>query len=144
MIRTAGLLDALVVNYSVFHVEPNVRFSDGSCVEYGLRRRWPCPDGPSKAEMFALELTACNEAAAAGKPDKCKLFGKIQAVESFPDVKVEVVSSFPDIKVQLMSSFADSPGEWTMVDSFPDYKVQFVDSFPDYKIKYVVSFPGCD
>jgi hypothetical protein len=104
----------------------------------------PCPDGPSKAEMFALELTACNEAAAAGKPDKCKLFGKIQAVESFPDVKVEVVSSFPDIKVQLMSSFADSPGEWTMVDSFPDYKVQFVDSFPDYKIKYVDSFPGCD
>ena len=104
----------------------------------------PCPEGPSKAEMFALELTACNEAAAAGKPDKCKLFGKIKAVESFPDVKVEVVSSFPDIKVQLMSSFADEPGEWTMVDSFPDYKVQFVDSFPDYKIKYVNSFPGCD
>jgi len=48
MIRTAGLLDALVVNYSVFHVEPNVRFSDGSCVEYGLRRRWPCPDGPRR------------------------------------------------------------------------------------------------
>ena len=53
MIRTAGLLDALVVNYSVFHVEPNVRFSDGSCVEYGLRRRWPCPDGPRRPPVTA-------------------------------------------------------------------------------------------
>ena len=29
-----------------------------------------------------------------------KLYGNIQEVTSFPDVKVQVVSSFPDVKVQ--------------------------------------------
>ena len=76
-------------------------------------------------------------------PDKCRLFGKIQVVDSFPDVKIQLVSSFPDIKVQVVSSFADKPGKWRFVDSFPDFKVQFVDSFPDYKIEYVDCFPGC-
>ncbi len=104
----------------------------------------PCPSGPDKAELFALALSACAEAEAAGKPGKCALFGKIKVVEHFPDVKIEVVEHFPDIKVKLMSNFADGPGEWTMVENFPDYKVQFVSSFPDYKIKYVEHFPGCD
>ena len=98
----------------------------------------------SKAERFALELQACSEAAAAGKPGKCGLYGKIQVVESFPDVTVQVVESFPDIKVKVVSSFPDAPGKWQMVESFPNYKVKFVSSFPDYKIKYVESFPGCD
>jgi hypothetical protein len=63
-----------------------------------------------------------------------KLYGKIQVVSSFPDVKVQAVSSFPDLKVQVVSSFPDKCGQWKMVDSFPDTKVQFVDSFPDVKI----------
>lgn len=96
----------------------------------------------SPTEMFALELELCQSAHA--KPSKCALFGKIQFVDSFPDVKVQVVSSFPDIKVQKMTAFADSAGEWQIVNSFPDYKVQIVDSFPDYKIQYVDSFPGCN
>lgn len=94
-------------------------------------------------ERFALELKACQEAFAKGKPSKCQLYGKIQFVTSFPDVKVQVVDSFPDIKVQRVQSFADAPGKWQEVTSFPDYKVQVVTSFPDYKIKYVTSFPGC-
>jgi len=98
----------------------------------------------SKSEKFALELKACKEAHASGNPGKCGLYGKIQYVTSFPDVKVQVVSSFPDIKVQVVSSFADGPGEWQIVDSFPDYTVQIVDSFPDFKIEYVSSFPGCN
>ena len=71
-----------------------------------------------------------------------KLFGKIQEVTSFPDVKVQVVTSFPDVKVQKVSSFPDSCGKWQLVTSFPDTKVQFVTSFPDVKIQYVTSFPG--
>ncbi len=101
-------------------------------------------DPLTKKERFALELAECKEAMAADKPSKCKLFGKIEVVDSFPDVKVEKVDAFADIKVKWVDSFADSPGEWEKVDSFPDYKVQFVDSFPDYKVEIVDSFPSCD
>ena len=73
-----------------------------------------------------------------------KLWGKIQVVSAFPDVKVQVVSAFPDVKVQKVSAFPDKCGKWQMVDSFPDTKVQFVDSFPDVKIQYVDSFPGAN
>ncbi len=73
-----------------------------------------------------------------------KLYGNIQEVTSFPDVKVQVVSSFPDVKVQKVSSFPDACGKWKMVTSFPDTKVQFVTSFPDVKIQYVTSFPGAN
>jgi hypothetical protein len=71
-----------------------------------------------------------------------KLYGKIQIVTSFPDVKVQEVTSFPDLKVQKVTSFPDKCGQWQIVTSFPDTKVQFVTSFPDVKIQYVSSFPG--
>jgi hypothetical protein len=70
------------------------------------------------------------------------LYGKIQFVESFPDITIKVVESFPDIEVKLVDSFADDCGEWLIVDSFPDLKVKIVESFPDIKIKFVESFPG--
>jgi len=73
-----------------------------------------------------------------------KLYGKVQVVSSFPDLKVQVVSSFPDLKVQIVGSFPDRCGKWQMVDSFPDFKIQFVTSFPDLKIQFVSSFPGAD
>ena len=101
-------------------------------------------DPLTKQERFALELEACQKAWASGTPDKCELYGKIEVVDSFPDVKIQKVDSFPDIKVKWVNSFPDSPGKWQKVDSFPDYKVQFVDSFPDYKVQFVDSFPGCD
>lgn len=71
-----------------------------------------------------------------------KLYGKVQVVESFPDLKVKVVTSFPDLKVKTVSSFPDECGKWQMVESFPDFKIQFVSSFPDVSIEYVESFPG--
>jgi len=70
------------------------------------------------------------------------LNGKIQVVDSFPDIKVQIVESFPDLKVKIVESFPDDCGEWKFVESFPDVKIQFVDSFPDIKIKFVESFPG--
>lgn len=70
------------------------------------------------------------------------LYGKVQVVESFPDIKVQQVSSFPDLKVQMVSSFPDSCGQWQIVESFPDFKIQYVSSFPDIKIQTVSSFPG--
>lgn len=70
------------------------------------------------------------------------LYGKIQFVESFPDITIKVVESFPDLKVKIVDSFPDDCGEWQIVDSFPDLKVKIVESFPDIKIKFVESFPG--
>ena len=101
--------------------------------------------------LFSLGLvvmTVSNCRAETGKvSENCsfqgkKLFGKVQVVNSFPDVKVQVVTSFPDLKVKLVDAFANECGKWQMVESFPDLKIQFVDSFPDIKIQYVESFPG--
>lgn len=73
-----------------------------------------------------------------------KLYGKVQFVESFPDIKIKYVNSFPDIKVKFVTSFPDDCGEWQVVNSFPDFKVQIVNSFPDIEVKVVDSFPGMD
>ncbi|HEY1086750.1 MAG TPA: hypothetical protein VGE37_03615 [Archangium sp.] len=73
-----------------------------------------------------------------------KLYGKIQVVTAFPDVKVQVVNAFPDVKVEKVNAFPDKCGKWQMVTAFPDTKVQFVTAFPDVKIKYVTAFPGVD
>ena len=89
---------------------------------------------PAHAEDgFAKEACAFN-----GFP----LYGDIQVVDSFPDIKVQVVDSFPDLKVKAVESFPDDCGEWKFVSSFPDVKIQYVESFPDVKIKMVESFPG--
>lgn len=71
-----------------------------------------------------------------------QLYGKIQFVESFPDLTVQIVESFPDLKVKIVESFPDECGKWQIVDSFPDIKVKIVESFADIKIKFVDSFPG--
>lgn len=96
---------------------------------------------------LALYIAILSAAHAAAIGSDCtfkgkKLYGKIQVVSSFPDLKVQVVDSFPDLKVKKVTAFADSCGEWQEVSSFPDLKIQFVTSFPDIKIKYVDSFPG--
>lgn len=71
-----------------------------------------------------------------------KLYGKVQVVDAFPDLKVQVVDAFPDVKVQKVTAFPDSCGKWQFVKAFPDFKVQFVKAFPDVKIQYVNAFPG--
>ena len=71
-----------------------------------------------------------------------RLWGKIQFVKSFPDLKIKIVQSFPDLKVKMVSNFADSCGKWQNVENFPDLKVQIVNLFPDITIQYVDSFPG--
>ena len=99
-------------------------------------------DSLTGKQRFQLALDACQSATAA--PEKCAIFGKIQIVDHFPDVKIQKVDAFPDIKVEWVEHFPDSPGKWQKVDHFPDFKVQFVDHFPDYKIEEVTAFPGCD
>ena len=71
-----------------------------------------------------------------------KLYGKIQFVESFPDITVEVVERFEDLRVEIVENFANECGEWEIVASFPDLKVKIVENFADIKIKFVESYPG--
>lgn len=71
-----------------------------------------------------------------------RLYGKVQFVKNFADLKVKFVKSFPDLKVQFVDSFADNCGQWQNVEFFPDFKVQIVDSFEDIKIQKVQAFPG--
>jgi len=73
-----------------------------------------------------------------------KLYGKVQVVQNFPDIKVKIDNTWADIKVKMVDNFPDSCGEWQMVEHFPDFKVQFVDTFEDIKIKYVENWPGID
>ena len=70
------------------------------------------------------------------------LYGKVQIVNSFPDIKVQIVDSFEDLDVKLVDAFPDQCGKVKLVESFPDVKVQIVNSFPDIKVKIVDSFPG--
>jgi uncharacterized Zn-binding protein involved in type VI secretion len=71
-----------------------------------------------------------------------KLYGRIQAVGSSPDVRAQIVTSSPDVRVQQVSSSPSGCGRWQMVDSSPDTRVQFVTSSPDVRIQYVSSSPG--
>jgi hypothetical protein len=96
-----------------------------------------------------MALSGISSAAIAADIDKAactfkgkKLYGKIQFVTSFPDVKIQEVTSFPDVKIEKVNSFPDKCGKWQIVTSFPDTKVQVVSSFPDVKVQYVTSFPG--
>ncbi len=71
-----------------------------------------------------------------------RLYGRVQIVDYFPDIKVQAVDFFPDLNVQKVDFFPTSCGKWQFVDYFPDFKVQFVNYFPDIKIRFVDYFPG--
>lgn len=71
-----------------------------------------------------------------------RLYGRVQIVDYFPDLKVQIVNYFPDLNVQKTDYFPTSCGKWQFVDYFPDFTVQFVNYFPDLKIRFVDYFPG--
>jgi hypothetical protein len=97
------------------------------------------------ASALAIGFSARAEAGGVGKDCQLKgkkLWGKVQVVDAFPDVKVQIVDAFPDVKVKKVDAFPDACGKWQFVNAFPDIKIQFVKAFPDVKIKYVDAFPG--
>jgi len=110
------------------------------------------PSASRSVGSDAYKVTqAANQAASSSTPtttsSDCRhngieLKGKVQFVDSFPDLKIKFVSSFADIDVQFVSSFPDDCGQWQEVSSFPDFTVQVVDSFPEIEVKKVSSFPG--
>jgi len=98
------------------------------------------------ASILLVLLTVAQAGERKVRPDcTCngkRLYGKVQFVDSFPDLKVKVVNAFPDLKVKMVDAFPDRCGEWQSVDTFPDLKVQMVDTFPDITIQFVEAFPG--
>jgi len=86
--------------------------------------------------LVALAFVVVSSAAFAGKvgPDCTykghKLFGKIQFVKHFPDLKIQIVDHFPDLKVEKVEHFPDKCGKWQVVKHFPDLKVKYVHHFP--------------
>mgnify|MGYP000156224598 CR=1 FL=1 len=101
----------------------------------------------SPVEYSRKSKTSSSKASASSTSKSCyhgsiELKGKVQFVDSFPDLKIQYVSSFSDIDVQFVSSFPSDCGKWQVVDSFPDFKVQIVSSLPDIKVRKVSAFPG--
>jgi hypothetical protein len=106
----------------------------------------------SLVAIIVLSLAAgflSGDALAAGKFDKSnctfngkKLYGRVQVVDAFPDIKVQVVTTSPDLKVQKIDRDPLECGQWWMVTTAPVLKVQFVTVAPDLKIQYVTAFPG--
>jgi hypothetical protein len=72
------------------------------------------------------------------------LYGDIQIVESYPDLRVQIVNSYPDMKIQIVSSYPTECGLVKIVDSYPILRVQIVDSNPDLKVQIVDHYPGID
>lgn len=70
------------------------------------------------------------------------LYGKVQIVEHFPDIKVQIVDAFEELDVKIVDAFPDQCGKVKLVEHFPDVKIQIVNSFPDIKVKIVDDFPG--
>lgn len=114
-----------------FLYEPTPSTDDGGevFVDDGGTVTEPTDAGP------ALDKTACTFK---GK----KLYGKIQYVDSFPDVKIREVTALPDLKVVKVSSLPTRCGEWQVVDTFPNTRVKVVTAFEDLQVEYVTSFPG--
>lgn len=95
----------------------------------------------------AVPLFFGNAAQAGGVAADCTyngipLYGNVKIVDHFPDVKVQAVSRFADLRVKTVDGYANSCGRWKIVDSFPDFTVQFVEHFPDITIQIVEIYPG--
>ena len=95
----------------------------------------PDDAGVEDAGPPALDKVACTFK---GK----KLYGRVEYVTSFPDLKVRVVTSLPDLRVETVSSLPSRCGEWQEVTSSPVIRVKLVDAFEDLEIEYVTSLPG--
>ncbi|MGB3691569.1 MAG: hypothetical protein WA865_08520 [Spirulinaceae cyanobacterium] len=71
-----------------------------------------------------------------------RLYGKVQIVENFPDVKVKVVAADADLMVKQVQIFPSRCGEWQIVDAFADLRVKFVESSPDFTVQFVYNSSG--
>ncbi len=72
-----------------------------------------------------------------GAPQAQQVFGRIQVVDHFPDVRVRVVQGIADMEVRVVDAFPNRQGRWQFVDHFPDFRVQFVQHHADFTVRLV-------
>jgi len=61
------------------------------------------------------------------------LHGRVEIVESAPDLRVEIVDHNPDIYV--MAHYPCDCGEYELVDHNPDLRIELVDHNPDLTVE---------
>jgi hypothetical protein len=101
----------------------------------GQKSVWNRLPEPGRVDKSAKTADVCEW-------NGIKLYGKVQFVEGFADIKIQFVDDFPDLDVEFVDAFPDACGKWQVVDAFPDFTVQVVDDFPDLKVRAVSAFPG--
>jgi hypothetical protein len=138
-------------------------------LDLGVTDTTPLPDGPSVDKRIFLDAPpfldqgpdlAPDMAVDAALPDaplpdkdcgkiacNCtynghQLWGRVQFVTSFEDIKVREVTALQDLKVQKVTALPNSCGKWQIVTSLPDLKVRVVTALEDIKIRYVTALPG--
>lgn len=72
-----------------------------------------------------------------GTPQPQQVFGRIQVVDHFPDVRVRVVRGIADMEVRVVDALPNRQGRWQFVDHFPDFRVQFVQHHADFTVRLV-------
>ena len=109
------------------------------CLENGL-----CSPGtPRELPQSTCEICTCDSlwGVSCERPKvlecPCNLWGDVQFVDAFPDLKIRFVDAFPDLEIELIKNSPNGPGQWREVTSFPDFTVQVVESFPDLEIQLV-------
>lgn len=90
-----------------------------------------------------LALSSPSYAAAAGFNRKTctfngiKLSGRVMVVDSGADIKVQVVRGLPDLNVRQVRMPTNMCGDWQMVESAPDFTIEYSNMRPDLKIKVI-------
>src|SRR5262245_8432759 len=106
----------------------------------------PIPADDDGGSIFFADDAGVTDAGPALDKVNCtwkgkKLYGKIEFVDSFPDLKIREVTALPDFKVEMVSSLPSRCGEWQEVTSLPTLRVKRVTAFEDLEVEFVTAFP---
>lgn len=85
------------------------------------------------SEAATQNVPLCRQ----GNPQPQEVFGRIQVVDHFPDVRVRAVQGIADMEVRVVDALANRQGRWQFVDHFPDFRVQFVQHHADFTVRLV-------
>lgn len=71
-----------------------------------------------------------------------KLYGRIQFVDTFPDIRIRIVTSKPNLRVVKKQSNAIQCGEWQIVNFAPSIRIMIDQKHGEIDVQYVDFSPG--